>query len=617
MSLFIFWMSVFFVQRQLFLLFNIGEVKLLPWQEVLLSNWHALSNDISATAYLIALPFFIITLTLAIRKRVNSIKIVHAINIILLSVSILIGFIDIGLSLQWGTKLNSMALTYVDTSAEFSSLIFTSSNTLLFLAFCVLLSVCLYIYHKIFTHRTLTVTSWKSHTAITLLLFSILMVSARGGLGKFPLDRSRAFYSANPVLNNAALNGDWNLADLIVQPNKPANPYQFLSLEKATEIQQKLFHRPPDSTKNVLTIRHPNIVLIIMESMGADVFSCLNGEKGITPGMDSLAAKGLLFTNIYAAGTRTDHGLLALFSGYPAIPQETIIRDFDRIENISHINRNLTKAGYHTSYIIGGNLDYANTRSYMLTGKTRLLADHNDFAVIKKTSWGAYDEELFAEHIKLAASFPQPFFSALSTITNHEDFDAKVPRVYRSKLTVDRFRNTAHYTDQCVAGYLRMASTQPWYKNTLFVLVADHAHSYPLKRKYNEPGRYHIPLILYGEVLKPEFRGRKETHTGSQYDLPYTLFTQMGLETSDFIWGKDILNAASPEFAWYAFDHGFGFITPGGYVVYDHNLKKTVMHDKRLNSSQIELLNEEGKAFLQLLFQDYRETGNRLPAKSR
>ena len=612
-SLFLFWISVFFVQRQVFLLFHFSEVIVLPWREVLSSNWYALSLDTSAAAYLMIIPFFIITLTLAIRKQVNSMKIVHAINIILLSISILIGFTDIGLSLQWGTKMNSMALSYVDTSAEFSSLIFTSSNTLLFLSYFVLLSVCLFVYFKIFIRKTMRVKSLNLHIFITIFFLGFLMIAARGGLGKFPLDRSRVYFSVNPVLNNAALNGDWNLADLLVQPRKTVNPYQFFSIEKASSFYQTLYNRPDDTTESILTVSRPNIVMIIMESMGADVFSCLHGDIGITPGLDSLSKEALLFTNIYAAGSRTDQGLLALFSGYPTIPEEPVIRDFNKIEHLPHLCRTLNKAGYHTSYIIGGNLDYANTRGYMLTGETSMLVDGNDFPAIKRTEWGAYDEELFAEHIKLAGSFPQPFFSAISTITNHEEFNARIPRVWKVRNLVYSYRNTSHYTDRCVIQYLKEASSQSWFKNTLFVIVADHAHTYPFMRKYNEPERYHIPLILYGDVIRKEFRGRKITQFGSQYDIPYTLLQQINITPNEFTWGKDLLNPLSPGFAWFSFDNGFGYLTKYGHVVYDNNLKAIVQHDKISAPDTLVAMTNEGKAILQMLYEYFLELGRNAP----
>jgi phosphoglycerol transferase MdoB-like AlkP superfamily enzyme len=608
-SLFCFWLLVFFIQRQVFLLFHLAEVRDLPWNEVILSNWYALSMDISTAAYLVFLPFIILSLTLVTKKQVSSMKIVHLLNVFLLSLCIITGNFDIGLSLQWGTKLNAMALSFVDSSGEFTSLIFSSSNLWLFTVFILMLSAFLWLYYIFLTRKVLKIKSLKQFSLTALLSLILLVVAVRGGLGSLPLARSSVYYSIHPLLNNASLNGLWNLGEILAQPVSITNPYQFFSEEKASDLLKLTISNPPDSSKSTLQIQRPNIVMIIVESMGADVFSTLNGEPGIAPGIDSLTAKGLLFTSIYAAGTRTDHGLLALFSGFPSLPQQRIIMDFNRIENLPHIYSVLAREGYHTSYILGGNLDYSNTRSYMLMGKTRFLMDGNDFPVIRRTSWGAYDEELFAEHLKIAASFPQPFFSAISTITNHEEFEADVPKIWLRKGEIYRFRNTARYTDQCVIKYLKEAAGQAWFKNTLFVIVADHAHVYPFKRQYYEPRRYHIPLLLYGDALKPEFRGKKIDHTGSQCDIPYTLLKQLAIDPAEFTWGKDLLEPASPRNAWYSFDHGFGFITPAGYVVYDHNQKKTIQESNFLAPADFNRLNDEGKAILQLLYRDYLQLG--------
>jgi phosphoglycerol transferase MdoB-like AlkP superfamily enzyme len=400
-----------------------------------------------------------------------------------------------------------------------------------------------------------------------------------------------------------------NQVEVLFTRKTLVNPYKHYDDRTVDKIYKRLFITPSDTSVSILTTRRPNIVLIIMESMCADVFSCLNGEKRITPGLDSITRQGLLFSNIYAAGSRTDQGLLAIFSGYPALPQQSVIRDFERICNLPHISSAFNKAGYHTSYIIGGNLEYENTRSYMLTGQTKLLIDGNDYPVDRKTNWGAYDEDLFHEHLKVADSLPQPFFSAISTITNHEEFEGDVPELWKRDKMVNRFRNTAHYTDHCIAAYLKDAIGHPWFKNTIFIIVADHGHRFPKNRKYNEPGKFHIPLIFFGDVLKPELKGKTVGQIGSQYDIPATLLGQLGLDRTGFTWGKDLLNPGSAEFAWYSFDHGFGYITPAGSIVYDYNLKKTVMQDNTLSPEQALLLTNEGKLFLQIFYDHYLESG--------
>jgi phosphoglycerol transferase MdoB-like AlkP superfamily enzyme len=245
----------------------------------------------------------------------------------------------------------------------------------------------------------------------------------------------------------------------------------------------------------------------------------------------------------------------------------------------------------------------------MLTGQTKLLIDGNDYPVDRKTNWGAYDEDLFHEHLKVADSLPQPFFSAISTITNHEEFEGDVPELWKRDKMVNRFRNTAHYTDHCIAAYLKDAIGHPWFKNTIFIIVADHGHRFPKNRKYNEPGKFHIPLIFFGDVLKPELKGKTVGQIGSQYDIPATLLGQLGLDRTGFTWGKDLLNPGSAEFAWYSFDHGFGYITPAGSIVYDYNLKKTVMQDNTLSPEQALLLTNEGKLFLQIFYDHYLESG--------
>jgi arylsulfatase A-like enzyme len=141
----------------------------------------------------------------------------------------------------------------------------------------------------------------------------------------------------------------------------------------------------------------------------------------------------------------------------------------------------------------------------------------------------------------------------------------------------------------------------------LFVVVADHGHRLPRSTSWAySPGKYHIPLLFYGDVIKPEYRGQKVTKLGNQTDMAATLLGQLGLPHEDFKWSKNLLNPHSKEFAFYDWDNGFGFMLPRQAVAYDSQGKRVIY---RKNPDADEKLTEEalknGKAFMQQIYTEY------------
>jgi phosphoglycerol transferase MdoB-like AlkP superfamily enzyme len=360
-----------------------------------------------------------------------------------------------------------------------------------------------------------------------------------------------------------------------------------------------------DSTKMILTTERPNIVLILLESVSAECMNKLGGIKGMMPGMDSLAEEGLLFTNYYANGFRTEQGEIALLTGFPAQPQTTIMRKFGKFDKLPNLARMLGDNGYSENYYYSGNTEFANTNAFFKLSGFEKILNENNYPWKKRTDWGAYDEELFACHLKESDNDKQPFFSIIMTSTNHEPFNADVEQVFKGNSEADGYKNTVHYTDKCVLEYLQKAKSKPWYANTLFIIMSDHAHSYPYKRAANEAERHRIPLLFYGNVLNEKYRGKEIETIGSQIDLPAILLSQLKLGHNQFLRSKNLMNTGTPEFAYYTFDNGFGIIAPEQILVYDHNLGQVVYRKNKLPASVDHKITEQGKAFLQVTFDEY------------
>jgi len=147
--------------------------------------------------------------------------------------------------------------------------------------------------------------------------------------------------------------------------------------------------------------------------------------------------------------------------------------------------------------------------------------------------------------------------------------------------------------------FFEQASKQSWYNNTLFVLVADHGHRLP--KEENEiymPQRSHIPLIFAGNVIKPEFRGKRIGITGAQGDLAATLLAQLGLAHHEFYWSKNLLNPYTKQFSFSTYDNGFTWVEPGGALAFDNNSRKKI-YTSGVSSPQMQRF---GQAFLQKVY---------------
>lgn len=366
-----------------------------------------------------------------------------------------------------------------------------------------------------------------------------------------------------------------------------------------------------DSTIKVLNTDRPNVVIIQLESYTADVIESLGGDKGVAPNFEKLIKNGILFNNIYSSGDRTDKGIVSIMSGFPAQAIRTIIGDTLKQKKLPALSSTLKNAGYQTSYFYGGKSAYMNFNIFMKSHQVDLITDEHSFAPAEvQTKWGVYDDVLLSRHLQYTQQQKQPFFSYLQTSTNHEPFVLPVKAHFPDDEDGDasnKFRSTAYFTDSCLNAYFEQAKKQDWYKNTLFVLVADHGHRLPRNTsEAYDPAKYHIPLLFLGDVIKPEYRGKTINKLGGQTDIAATILSQLGMPHNQFKWSKDLLNPHTADFAFFDWDNGFGFMMPKQAVSYDNSGRRVIyISNKNTDQKTTDETLQYGKAFLQQVFTEY------------
>ncbi|MCD6034531.1 MAG: sulfatase [Rickettsiales bacterium] len=286
--------------------------------------------------------------------------------------------------------------------------------------------------------------------------------------------------------------------------------------------------------------KHKNVMLVVMESMSAEYMGKFGNKDNLTPNLDKLAEEGLFFTQLYATGTRTVRGLEAVTLSIPPTPGQSIIRRPGN-ENLFSLGFIFSDRGYDTKFIYGGYGYFDNMNAFFagngfgVLDRNVMSKDEVQFANI----WGVCDEDMFTRSIKEAdRSFSEgkPFLHLVMTTSNHRPFtypDGKI-----DILSHQGRKGGVKYADYSVGKLIKAAKAKPWFKDTVFVFVADHTAGAGGKAEL-DPGKYHIPLIFYAPGFVKPSRYEK---TASQIDLAPMLLGMLNFSYYTKFYGEDLLH---------------------------------------------------------------------------
>lgn len=604
------WMVIFFVERLVFILYFHSKIFPISFNDFFSTFVHGLRMDASMAGYICAIPllaFIIQWLTPFFKIPTILLKYYSWFILVICS---LIMAVNLNIYQEWGAKLPYRAIsTLIDYPYEAYISASTSPFLLPFLLFLLIILIGWYLLNKVIdVSQNSPYVHWYFKIPLSLVLVSSLFFVIRSGLQTTPLNPSMAYFSTIPILNHAAVNTEWNLlSDYLHNDRSNKNPYLYTTDELAQKDIAPYINNPSNPV-SILTVDKPNVVLIILESFTSDLIAGLGGEQGIAPHFEKLINNGLTFPNTYASSDRTDKGMIAIMSAFPSQATKSIIKNVNKLEKMPAIGQNFRNNGYKTSFFHGGESAFYNFKSYMLSHGIDEVIDQSNFPLKDVLSkWGAFDHLTFQKQIDYLNKSPQPFFSTLLTLSNHEPFDLPGPPKFGSTSLANLFRSTAFYTDSALNDYLDQAKTTNWYKNTLFVIIADHGHRLPLEKWDSfHPNRYRIPFILYGDVLKKEFRGIKIDKIGGQTDLASTLLHQLKMDTKAYYWSKDLLDPRSPSFSFFTWDDGFGVVNPEQSLTFDNIGKKIIfLKNPNVQDSINQELETIGRSYLQETYRQY------------
>lgn len=572
-SYLLFWTATFLVARGVFLVYEHRTTAQLGIGTIARVFAHGVRMDLSAAAYATIVPVLTVVLGLLLRPSVVRAA-VTTYTYALVIVVALFTAADLGIYDAWGVRLDATPLIYLRTPVEAFASVESGPVLLCAIVALVFGAACIIAYRRLVAPRLdIGRRTTAAAAGFAVVFGALLIVPIRGGVQWTPLNQSSVYFSSNEFANQAALDVPWNVAHSLTTENAlgRANPYTQIDAATARRVVDSLLADSAAAPHGLLRIARPNVILIIWESLTAKVVGPLGGVAGVTPNLDSLVHEGIFFDHFYASGDRSAKGLVAILSGFPPLPHVQVMNTPDRAERLPMLSRDLGAAGYATSFYYGGELAFANIKSYLLNGRFDHLVGESDFPRDERNSkWGAHDQYVLGRLLHDVPAMPRPFFSALFTLSSHEPFEVPMAPVFAGRDQSTEFLNSQVYADRSVGAFIRAARAQPWWDSTLVVIVADHGHPLPrlsLPNGTQADARQRIPMLWLGGAL-----ARRDTvvsRFGAQTDLAPTLLAELGLDHARYRFGHDLFTPNGTSFAYYSFLDGFGFVDARGSLVYD------------------------------------------------
>lgn len=583
--------------------------------------WHGLPLDLSMAGYLSVIPGFL-SIAVVWLKR-DLVKPIMNIYFIIASLFITCSFLlNASLYPYWKYPLDSTPLFYFFTSPADAIASVSIWQVILSIVILIVLTIGVwftlrmrgekrqqysryaYGYGGLGSGKRNRFDDFDRHrgrtSIILLLLTGLLFLPIRGGITVSTMNTGQAYYSQNAYLNHSAVNPLFSLLESITHQEDFASQYRFMKDKEADKIFATMTSTSDENTYPLLneaTFKKgtPDILIVIMESFASDIMPSMGSYKDVAVCLDSIAQQSILFTRFYANSFRTDRGMVSVLSGYPAQPTTSIMRYPRKTSQLPSIARNLAKyKNYKTTYYYGGDADFCNMRSYLVSqGYQHIISDANFPIEDKLSKWGVPDHIVAArmmEDIKAQQNEKRPMLRILQTSSSHEPFEVPYHRLKDKRL------NAFAYTDSVMGAIVREYRKLPRWKNTLIVFVPDHVGGYKENLNDHDRSRYQIPLILAGGAIS---RPMKVGIIGSQHDIAATLLGQLGVEHREFTFSKNMMSDATPKFAFFAVNDAFGIVSEENSLIYDNRAKR-IVYDKGEKGFNL----KRGQAYLQKLYDD-------------
>ena len=510
--------------------------------------------DTILLSYVLIIPF----LAVVFLPRAVMAKISWAFSLCFAALASVFAFLEIATFPfidEFDTRLDRVFLEHMVQVREVFGMILKGHRVSLACGLLAVVIICLLVYklsQKFF--KQAKECSLKQRLLVLAVGGILLTIGARSTFIKHPANISLAFFSSNHLANQLALNSTYSLAyafytnlKMEADPRKlygDMDPADMLSRIRSYEGMSAEACRNPDipllhyQQSRFSPERPVNLVIILQESLGSEYVGCLGGLP-LTPNIDRLSKEGTLLTKLYSTGIRTIRGIEAIISGFLPTAGESTVKLGLSQKNFFTIADLLRRKGYATDFIYGGRRTFDSMSGFFLGNGIQEIYDKGDIkSPLFTAAWGVSDEDLFnkANEVFLQKG-DTPFFALVLTTSNHDPYDFPDGHIDLYEQPKETRNNAVKYADYAVGKFFEMAKKEAYYKNTLFLIIADHSTRLQ--------GQDLIPLHKFdivGLLIGPHVMPGTYDKVASQIDMTPTLLDLMGISTDHPVPGRALLS---------------------------------------------------------------------------
>ncbi len=610
------YLLVFVACKPIFMLCNASgdEVVLSDYLQVMA---HGFAMDLSTAAYFVVLPLLtaVVACWLCLQGKVLNVcfYIYFGIVAIVCATGLVIDCVLYGF---WEFKLDATVLNYIDSPKDALASV---PRGLVLLGVLSIVVVALLLFwlqcraaRRFLQQPVVPARLWQRwcQNLLLVLMGGVFFLAMRGGIGESSMNIGKAYYSEQQFLNHSAVNPVFSFISSAFKAQDFASEYRFYDVAEAAHLYAALEMEATATavdTAGVLRCARPHILLLLAEGFSAGFIEPLGGDSNVTPCFNQLAEEGILFTRCYANSFRTDRGTVSALSGYCAFPNISVMKIPQKSRFLPSLARSLSAEGYRTQFLYGGDINFTNMKSYLLsTGYETVHGDeHFPVAVRNSHAWGVQDHivldtvaQRLLAHCRRQDAVVPPLFLTCLTLSSHEPWQVPYHRIDNNVRA-----NAMAYTDSCLGALVQTLKQHNLWNSLLLVVVADHGISYPGGVTEAQAARSHIPLLLAGGAVA---RPMVVEHYCNQSDLPATLLAALQIDHGDYRFSRNVLSAHyCYPFAFHTFSGGFTYIDDSGVTVYDIAADKVITDSPQPSATRL----SRGKAYLQQAMHDFDRLG--------
>ena len=610
--------SIFFIGRLSLFIIYFDTIKNSD-ESYWLTFIYGLRMDTITASVLLVIPAILLTLTPKLLQDLTNIFLKYY-WLIIISFLLYIEIATFPFIAQYDVRPNYLFVEYLDYPQEVFSMIFADYKIELSIAF---LFISTYIYRYLKNFRIdgldkLFKIKYKARAMMLLPIIIILFIGIRSSFGHRPANISDAIYSSNRILNEITKNSLHSIVYAIYvnkkyDSGKIVQQYGKMNINEAIQrVETRLNIKSLDKKSPLLrdvktnfkTNNPKNLVIFIQESLGYQFVKTVGGEDGITPNFNKLSKEGILFKDLYSNGTRSIRGIAGVVSGNFSIPGKGVIKRNKSQKDYFTIAKLLKPFGYHTSFIYGGESRFDNMRGWFLGNGFDEVIDEPKFENPSFIgTWGVCDEDLIIranqEYKKLYLK-KKKFASVIFSTSNHTPFDFPDNKIDLIK-DIDKksVKNAVKYADFAIGKFIELAKKEKYYKNTIFVVIADHN-----VRVYGDDiipvNMFHIPALILGKNIQHI----DYDNISTQPDVLATALDLIGLDLQYPIMGNSIFSDKKQNLAFMQFNNYYALRVDNNIAILRPNKEPLTFfykNKKLIKTKHNKKLEKDALAFIILL----------------